>query len=153
MRASIRPYSSLRCSTCQRGKPSSILPYGRVFCSSTATRIPESARISAATDPEIAPPITATKCCPGFVIYLPPRSSERDSTTQIPQSLPSHRGFLWLFASPYSATPRRTTGLPLQTGTYDRIAAAGSGTMDDLGRFIVLAVPLAFLLFLILWTT
>src|SRR6266404_5554422 len=81
MRASIRPYSCLRCSTCQRGRPSSILPYGRVFCSITATRIPLSARISAATEPEIAPPITATKCCPGFVIDLPPRALEWDCTT------------------------------------------------------------------------
>src|SRR5579862_519711 len=63
-RALMRSYSCLRCSTCHRGNPSSIFPYGRLFWSITATRTPRSARISAATEPEMAPPMIATKCCP-----------------------------------------------------------------------------------------
>src|SRR5690606_6324730 len=67
-RASMRAYSMRRWSRCQRGRPSSILPYGRGFCSKTTTSIPWLARMSAAVDPADAPPKMATMWRPGDVL-------------------------------------------------------------------------------------
>ena len=53
---------SLFCSLrCQRGRPSSILPYGSGFCSNTTTSIPLSRSDAAISEPAQAPPITATE--------------------------------------------------------------------------------------------